>query len=45
MVDDKYVGIALAIAGTFAIGTSFIVTKKVENLCAMIANAQWVSRV
>ena len=30
MVDDKYIGLALAIGGTFAIGSSFIVTKKVE---------------
>jgi hypothetical protein len=29
MVDDKYIGLALAISGTFAIGASFIVTKKV----------------
>ncbi|EIW74343.1 DUF803-domain-containing protein [Coniophora puteana RWD-64-598 SS2] len=28
MVDDKYIGLALAVSGTFAIGTSFIITKK-----------------
>ncbi|KIM34477.1 hypothetical protein M408DRAFT_59914 [Serendipita vermifera MAFF 305830] len=34
MVDDKYVGLALAIAGTFAIGSSFIVTKMGLNAVA-----------
>ncbi|KAG6820931.1 hypothetical protein H0H93_009706 [Arthromyces matolae] len=29
MVDDKYIGIALAISGSVLIGTSFIITKKV----------------
>ncbi|KAI4199114.1 MAG: hypothetical protein LQ346_002633 [Caloplaca aetnensis] len=28
MVDDKYIGLALAIVSTMAIGTSFVVTKK-----------------
>lgn len=28
LVEDKYIGLALAIAGSFAIGTSFIITKK-----------------
>ncbi|KAG8834961.1 hypothetical protein FRC17_006264 [Serendipita sp. 399] len=28
MVDEKYIGLALAISGTFAIGASFVVTKK-----------------
>ncbi|KDQ10490.1 hypothetical protein BOTBODRAFT_115820 [Botryobasidium botryosum FD-172 SS1] len=31
MVEDKYIGIALAISGTLAIGTSFIITKKGLN--------------
>jgi len=34
MVDDKYIGLALAISGTFAIGASFIVTKKGLNATA-----------
>lgn len=38
MVDDKYIGIALAIGGTFAIGSSFIVTKKVEMLSSAHPN-------
>ena len=29
MVEDKYVGLALAVSGTVAIGSSFIITKKV----------------
>ena len=29
MVEDKYIGLALAVAGSVAIGTSFIITKKV----------------
>lgn len=29
MVDDKYIGLALAISGSLAIGMSFIITKKV----------------
>lgn len=28
MVDDKYIGLALAISSSLAIGTSFIITKK-----------------
>lgn len=28
MVDDKYIGLALAIVSTMAIGTSFVITKK-----------------
>jgi len=28
MVEDKYVGVALAVSSSFAIGTSFIITKK-----------------
>jgi len=28
MVEDKYIGLALAISGTMAIGTSFVITKK-----------------
>jgi hypothetical protein len=31
MLDDKYIGLALAISGTFAIGSSFIVTKKARE--------------
>ena len=30
MVDDKYIGLALALSGSVAIGTSFIITKKVR---------------
>lgn len=30
MVDDKYIGLALAISSSFAIGSSFIITKKVD---------------
>jgi hypothetical protein len=29
MVEDKYIGLALAVSGSVAIGTSFIITKKV----------------
>jgi hypothetical protein len=29
MVEDKYIGLALALSGSLAIGTSFIITKKV----------------
>jgi hypothetical protein len=32
MVEDKYVGLALAVSGTVAIGSSFIITKKVRNI-------------
>lgn len=32
MVDDKYVGLALAVSGTVAIGSSFIITKKVRDI-------------
>ncbi|KAL4254343.1 DUF803-domain-containing protein [Abortiporus biennis] len=31
MVEDKYIGLALAVSGTVAIGTSFIITKKGLN--------------
>ena len=31
MVEDKYVGLALAVSGTVAIGSSFIITKKVRH--------------
>ena len=30
MVEDKYVGLALAVSGTVAIGSNFIITKKVR---------------
>jgi hypothetical protein len=33
MVDDKYIGLGLAVSGTVAIGTSFIITKKVRRPC------------
>ena len=29
MVEDKYIGLTLALSGSLAIGTSFIITKKV----------------
>lgn len=29
MVEDKYIGLALALSSSLAIGTSFIITKKV----------------
>lgn len=32
MVEDKYIGLALAVSSSLAIGTSFIITKKVQNL-------------
>jgi hypothetical protein len=32
MVEDKYIGLALAVSSSFAIGTSFIITKKVVPL-------------
>jgi hypothetical protein len=32
MVEEKYVGLALAVSGTVAIGSSFIITKKVRNI-------------
>ena len=31
MLDDKYIGLALAVASTMAIGTSFVITKKGLN--------------
>jgi hypothetical protein len=31
MVDEKYIGLALAVSGSVAIGTSFIITKKVGS--------------
>jgi len=31
MVDDKYIGLALSVSGSLAIGTSFIITKKGLN--------------
>ena len=30
MVEDKYIGLTLAVSGNLAIGTSFIITKKVR---------------
>lgn len=30
MVEDKYIGLALAVSGSLGIGTSFIITKKVS---------------
>jgi hypothetical protein len=32
MIEDKYIGLALAVSGSVAIGTSFIITKKVPSL-------------
>lgn len=32
MVDDKYIGLALAVSSSIAIGTSFIITKKVSYI-------------
>ncbi len=29
MIEDKYIGLALAVSSSLAIGTSFIITKKV----------------
>lgn len=29
MLDDKYIGLLLAVSSSLAIGTSFIITKKV----------------
>lgn len=30
MLEEKYIGLALAVSGTVAIGSSFIITKKVN---------------
>ena len=30
MIEDKYIGLALAVSSSLAIGTSFIITKKVR---------------
>ena len=45
MVDDKYIGLALAISSSFAIGSSFIITKKVDysHLITNIRTARLVS--
>jgi hypothetical protein len=32
MVEDKYIGLALAVSSSLAIGTSFIITKKVVHI-------------
>ena len=32
MVEDKYIGLTLAISSSLAIGTSFILTKKVSSV-------------
>lgn len=37
MVDDKYIGLALAVSGSIAIGTSFIITKKVCLLSCVLS--------
>ena len=31
MVEDKYIGLALAVSSSIAIGTSFIITKKASR--------------
>lgn len=36
MLDDKYIGLALAVSGNIAIGTSFIITKKVCVVAAVL---------
>jgi hypothetical protein len=38
MVEDKYIGLALALSGSLAIGTSFIITKKVlaDRCCGIM---------
>lgn len=36
MLEDKYIGLVLAFSGSLAIGTSFIITKKV---CSTIAQS------
>ncbi|KAG6909926.1 hypothetical protein DXG01_014448 [Tephrocybe rancida] len=41
MVDDKYIGIALAVSGSVLIGTSFIITKKVGLNDAAKRNAAY----
>lgn len=45
MVEDKYIGLALAISGTLAIGSSFIITKKVsvDLLCVYSGPKQLLS--
>ena len=32
MLEDKYIGLSLAVSGSLAIGTSFIITKEVGSL-------------
>lgn len=34
MLEDKYIGLALAVSSSVAIGTSFIITKKVRSSTA-----------
>ena len=36
MVDDKYIGLALAVSSSIAIGTSFIITKKASPDAPMV---------
>jgi hypothetical protein len=48
MVDDKYIGLMLAVGGSVGIGTSFIVTKKVECFNRRLLHCEsqrWLSRV
>lgn len=35
MVDDKYIGLALAVSSSIAIGSSFIITKKASRISRM----------
>jgi hypothetical protein len=35
MVDDKYIGLALAVSSSAAIGTSTVITKKVARQLAL----------
>ncbi|KAK8847469.1 hypothetical protein IAR55_005327 [Kwoniella newhampshirensis] len=41
MVEDKYIGLALALGGTFLIGSSFIITKKGLNDAAKKSSGEY----
>ncbi len=44
MVEDKYIGLSLAVSSSLAIGTSFILTKKVGSLCYISLALQGLKR-
>lgn len=41
---DKYIGLALAISSSLAIGTSFIITKKARALSSLSSLGTWLTR-